>query len=88
MVADAVHSSYLRAANHLSRDSLVALLYSRDAIDCDGVQDISAKELQKAIRDWAAEDLPVELCRMQTEMTVVFEKMAEEYPVVEAGAVS
>ena len=88
LVADAVECSYLRAASHLSRDSLVALLYSHDAIDLDGVQDISPKEVQAAIRTWSIEELPVDICRMQTEMTVVFEKMAEEFPVVQAGAVS
>ena len=54
----------------------------------DGVQDISPKEVQAAIRTWSIEELPVDICRMQTEMTVVFEKMAEEFPVVQAGAVS
>ena len=88
LVAEAVDSPHHRAASHLSRDSLVALLYNHDAIDLDGVQDFAAKELQKAIRSWAVEDLPVDLCRMQTEMTVVFEKMAEDFPVVQAGAVS
>ena len=88
LVAAAVESPFLRAASHLSRDSLVALLYSHEAIELDGVQDISAKELQKVIRDWAVEALPADVCRMQTELTDVFDKLAEEHPVVQAGAVS
>ena len=87
-VARAVDNNFLRCATHLSRDQLVALLYAHNVIDLDGVSDFSPVEVEKAIRNWAPEDTPADVWRMQTEMTLVFEKMAEDFPVVEAGAVS
>ena len=72
-MAEVVESPILRAATHLSRDAVVALLYSYEAINMEGVKDISPKDLQHSLRQWPGEALPAELQLLQTEMILVRE---------------
>ena len=47
-----------------------------------------AKKLQSTLRHWPPEELPLELCRLHSEMTLVCEEMAKDVPLVHAGALS
>ena len=88
LAADALESPFCRCQNTLSRDILAAVLYNHEAIEMDGVTDISAKKLRGALRLWPSEELPVELCRLHSEMLMICEEMAKDVPPEHACALS
>ena len=88
LAADALESPFCRCQNTLSRDILAAVLYNHEAIEMDGVTDISAKKLRGALRHWPSEELPVELCRLHSEMLMICEEMAKDVPPEHACALS
>ena len=87
MAADALESPFFEL-HALCLDVLAAVLHRHDAIEIDGVADMCAKKLQSTLRHWPPEELPVELCRLHSEMTLVCEEMAKDVPLVHAGALS
>ena len=88
VAADALGNSFLRVASTLSRDILASVLYSHEALDLDGASDISAKDLQGALRHWPPEELPVEICLLHSEMVLTCEEVGKDAPLEHAGALS
>ena len=88
LCADALGNSFLRVASTLSRDALASVLHSHGALQVDDSAVMSANELQACLRQWPAEDLPADICRLHSEMVLACEEAGKEAPLEHAGALS
>ena len=88
LTSNCLGSPLLKMSGILTRDALASALHYYSAIQIDGANATSAKELQMCLRQLPPGELPDEICMLHTEMVLACEETGKDVPLEHAGAMS